>query len=150
MYVYLTFFFPDINESRDGGRYHAGWPRRRTLTKMGFVAGSGQSGAFSGFRGVGILQGIQGGTQGITRGRRHRFDRSFNLRWLGNQRGSRRFGDQIGHIEPEGSGGIEHLGRHEPQFGSPYRGIDNKNEFAASIDIGQPRMRGQLRGQTGA
>jgi len=94
------------------------------------------------------LQGIQGGSQGITRGRRHRFNRPFYPRWLGNQRGNRRFDGQVGHIEPEGPGSVEDFGSHKPEFGPPYRGIDEKNESAA-FDIGQPRMRDELLGQTG-
>lgn len=99
-------------------------------------------------RGCGVFQGRQRGLQGIACSRGHRFDLCVRpFRRVG--RGSRHFDDQLGHAEPEGSGRVEHLGCGEPQFGAPHGGIDEENE-SATIEVRQPRMRGQRRWQTGA
>lgn len=109
-------------------------------------------GQFSGVvfrsRGCGIFQGRQRGLQGIACSRGHRFDLCVRPLWRVD-RGSRRFDDQLGHAEPEGSGRVEHLGCGEPEFGAPHGGVDEENE-PATIEVRQPRMRGQRGGQAGA
>ena len=103
-----------------------------------------ESGVF-GTRVFGIHEGRQRGLQRFFRSRRHRCDFEFRLlrrlEWEG-----RRFDDQLGRIEPEGSGRVEDVLCNEPQTGSPHGCIDDVDE-PATVDVRHPRMRSECRRQ---
>lgn len=65
------------------------------------------------------------------------------------ERRQRNFDGDFGDCQADGTSRTKEFGRGEPEFGSPHRGVDDKNEpFAGHIR--QSAMRGQCGRKTGA